>query len=353
MEQQPALQSTIPFQFDGKATEYFGIWIVNILLTIITIGIYTAWAKVRTNRYFYGKTLLNDSNFAYLADPIAILKGWLIAVAILILYSVIGNFIPIMELIFFLLLIIATPWLVIKSMRFRTRNSAWQNIRYAFNAKYGEAAFIFIGLGFFGVIVTLGTLMPYVQYRVKKFMIDNSSYGQTNFEFNASAKDFYMVYLFGMGLFALLIIGLVVAGAGIGFISQASAAEPQPMPPEFALAQAFIVPFILLFYLLIFAYFQSRIGNLTWSNVHIQGNQLQSSLRARDLAWIYFSNLVAIMISFGLLVPWAKVRTVRYRMNKLKLLAAGNLDQFVQAEQQKVSALGEEVGEVFDMDIGI
>ena len=56
MEQQPAIQSTIPFQFDGKATEYFGIWIVNILLTIITIGIYTAWAKVRTNRYFYGKT---------------------------------------------------------------------------------------------------------------------------------------------------------------------------------------------------------------------------------------------------------------------------------------------------------
>lgn len=124
MDQQPSTQTTIPFEFHGRAGEYFGIWIVNILLTIITIGIYTAWAKVRTNRYFYGKTILNNTNFAYLADPIAILKGWLIAVAILIIYSVVSSFIPPIELLFFLLLILATPFLVVKSMRFRNRNSA-------------------------------------------------------------------------------------------------------------------------------------------------------------------------------------------------------------------------------------
>ena len=30
--------------FTGKASEYFGIWIVNVLLTILTLGIYSAWA---------------------------------------------------------------------------------------------------------------------------------------------------------------------------------------------------------------------------------------------------------------------------------------------------------------------
>ena len=41
-------------EFRGKTGEFFGIWIVNVFLTIITLGIYSAWAKVRTNRYFYG-----------------------------------------------------------------------------------------------------------------------------------------------------------------------------------------------------------------------------------------------------------------------------------------------------------
>ena len=45
------------FSFTGNASEYFGIWIVNLLLSIVTFGIYTAWAKVRRLRYFYGNTL--------------------------------------------------------------------------------------------------------------------------------------------------------------------------------------------------------------------------------------------------------------------------------------------------------
>ena len=54
---------TEQIQFTGKAGEYFAIWIVNVALTILTLGIYSAWAKVRTNQYFYGNTFLADSAF--------------------------------------------------------------------------------------------------------------------------------------------------------------------------------------------------------------------------------------------------------------------------------------------------
>ena len=63
------------FQFDGNVTEYFKIWIVNVLLTIATLGIYSAWAKVRTESYFYGNTKVNGSSFRYTAEPLKILKG--------------------------------------------------------------------------------------------------------------------------------------------------------------------------------------------------------------------------------------------------------------------------------------
>ena len=77
--------------FTGSGGEYFKIWIVNILLTIITLGIYSAWAKVRTNQYFYGNTILDNASFQYLAKPLNILKGRIIAVTVLIVYSVIQN----------------------------------------------------------------------------------------------------------------------------------------------------------------------------------------------------------------------------------------------------------------------
>ena len=66
---------TVRFHFHGQGSEFFRIWIVNLVLTILTLGIYSAWAKVRTKRYFYGNTELAGDRFDYLASPIAILKS--------------------------------------------------------------------------------------------------------------------------------------------------------------------------------------------------------------------------------------------------------------------------------------
>ena len=57
----------LPFEFRGNGGEYFRIWIVNLLLTIVTLGIYSAWAKVRRLRYFYGNTYLDGHPFEFQA----------------------------------------------------------------------------------------------------------------------------------------------------------------------------------------------------------------------------------------------------------------------------------------------
>ena len=44
------------FTFTGKGEEYFRIWIVNVCATLLTFGIYSAWAKVRRLQYFYRHT---------------------------------------------------------------------------------------------------------------------------------------------------------------------------------------------------------------------------------------------------------------------------------------------------------
>ena len=104
--------------FTGSTRDYFGIWIVNVLLSIVTLGIYTAWAKVRWLRYFYGNTHIDGHSFEYHARPVQILIGRLIVVAALVIINVASQ----LTLFVWVLLIpylIALPWIFNKAIAFK------------------------------------------------------------------------------------------------------------------------------------------------------------------------------------------------------------------------------------------
>src|SRR3974390_2548730 len=88
----------VALQFTGSAGEYFRIWIVNLCLTVVTLGLYSPWAKVRRKRYFYGCTLLEGSAFDYSGNPVAMLKGRLIVLAILAIYSLSQQVLPLLSI---------------------------------------------------------------------------------------------------------------------------------------------------------------------------------------------------------------------------------------------------------------
>ena len=156
-----------PFEFEGSATEYFRIWIVNIILTILTIGIYSAWATVRNKRYFYVNTRLGDDPFDYLADPKRLLYGYLILVGFLACYNYLPTINPLLSLPVLVVGIIGFPWVIYKSRRFFCRNSAFRNVRYRFTGTLGEAYASYLGIPLL-VPFTLGLAQPYVFFRQKE-----------------------------------------------------------------------------------------------------------------------------------------------------------------------------------------
>src|SRR5271169_4981058 len=83
----PSPHQPEPLRFTGTGGEYFGIWIVNLLLTIVTLGIYSAWAKVRRLQYFYRHTTVAGSSFDFHGSPMRILIGRVIAFAMLLAYN--------------------------------------------------------------------------------------------------------------------------------------------------------------------------------------------------------------------------------------------------------------------------
>src|ERR1700690_2550158 len=128
--QATSAQEPQKIRFTGEGAEYFRIWIVNLLLSIVTLGIYSAWAKVRRLQYFYRHTELAGSSFDFHGSPIRILIGRLIALAMLIAYNVSVRLQSRMTLVVVLALAVVMPWLLRNSFRFRLYNTSWRGTRF-------------------------------------------------------------------------------------------------------------------------------------------------------------------------------------------------------------------------------
>jgi uncharacterized membrane protein YjgN (DUF898 family) len=340
-----------PMQFTGRGGEYFIIWIVNIALTLVTLGIYSAWAKVRTLRWFYGHTLLDDQAFSYLATPMQVLRGRLIALAALVTYYAASYFAPMLALALVLVFFVALPWIVVSSLRFHARQSAYRGLRFDFTGTVGEAARIYIGLQLL-ILPTLGLILPYIAYRQVRFVADHTVYGQTAARYQGSSKPFWGVYLL-----ALLLMLLPVAVIGQGFY-QMYQMHAAGLPKEMAgaAAGASIAGGVLLLYLMIpvvSAMIMARTANLLYNSTSLGQVGFVSRQRARDLIWIYLSNLVLIALTLGIFIPWAKVRLARYRARRLTVNGPQNLGEFTAGQQQGSTATGAELANLFDLNIAL
>ena len=326
--------SRVPFEFNGKGSEYFKIWLVNIILSVITLGIYSAWAKVRRKQYFYGNTTLLGSSFEYLADPVKILKGRLIVVGFFIFYSVLSSLLPLVSGIMSLVFILILPWLIVRSLVFNARNSALRNVRFGFKGSIMAAAKVFI-LWPLAATLTLGALFPYVYFRQKKFIVENTVYGRTAFVFTATAREYYRIYF---GALIPILIGISLIALGAFF-----------MPPVSVVV--FLV--FLVLYLYLFAYFSVKTTNLLFNTSSLSHHRFEAGLKTGAYMMLVLTNSLGIAVTLGLFFPFAKVRTVQYKLQHIALLASGNLAGFIDDEEQQVSAIGEEVGDFFDMDFGL
>ena len=63
------------------------------------------------------------------------------------------------------------------------------------------------------------------------------------------------------------------------------------------------------------------------------------------------SNFLAIVLTFGLATPWAQIRSIKYRTSKLAVAGTADLDAFVGDKKAEAKAFGEEIADMFDIDI--
>jgi len=350
----PAPAAATPPQylkFHASGSEYFRIWIVNLLLSIVTLGIYSAWAKVRRNQYFYSSTELAGSSFEYHGNPIAILKGRIVAAVVVGAYAFAGKVSPLLAVVMFVVMAAVIPWFIWRSLQFQLHNSAWRGIRFRFDGQLRDA-YINCLLRPLLNIVTLGLATPYIYQRLKAWQFNESRFGQARFATRASVGSFYKLF----GAFLLLgIVGAVVFGLLSALIVGANLAGRDPNALNLNLSLGGMIAFAV-FYLLILSMgplLIALVQNLVWNNASLDQHEFRSEIRSGRMLFIIVTNILGVICTLGLFLPFAQVRMMRYRIESLMMIPEGSLDEFVASASADVNAAGEGVSDFMDFDFSL
>jgi uncharacterized membrane protein YjgN (DUF898 family) len=349
IEAAPARADEHRFRFTGTTEEFFRIWIVNVALSILTLGVYSAWATVRTRRWFYAHTWVGDAPFDYRARPLPILIGRGIVFVVLIAYFLSDYFLADWSLLVLLGIFCLVPAMVVRGLRFRARYSAWRGANFQFLGNYRDAYLRYL-LAYLLLLPTLGLILPMIKAWQKEYVVRHHRFGGWWFKCKPLGSAFFGIYLVGIGLGIVLFIVFMVAMMMASFATLADGAEPSGIG-------LIAIPLVgLMFYvglLLIGVFISTRVTNTVYNNAELGPFTFSSRLSARHMAYLYITNTLAIVASLGLAIPWAKVRLARYRAECLTVLGPADFDRFLTQHADDELATGAEFADAFGVDIAL
>jgi uncharacterized membrane protein YjgN (DUF898 family) len=386
------------FKFEGSGTEYFKIWIVNILLTILTLGLYYPWAKVRNRRYFYANMTHGGSGFEYHATGQQLFVGYLIAMVLLITYIGVQKVSPMGSLIVLLVFFVAVPWIIWRSLKFNARMTSFSNVHFSFDGGLKSSyvnffvyPFLFflslyaypIALGFFagvgstpsglllsilGVVSIVFALYTFGLMKQKNFtyIVTGMRYGQGEFKSDYEVRPFIGMALMSILLFIgammaiMTVVGLAVAiTVGVENLSMVQASMANESQSQEAMAM--ILPYVMSIYIGVI--FASMIAMAYWVASHRKyvfeqatlDDQITfgSTLKSAPLAWVMVSNFLLLIMTLGFAYPWTKVRMAKLMVENTSVDVAEGLDAYMTQKRKEESSLGEQIGDAFDVDVGI
>ena len=195
-------------------------------------------------------------------------------------------------------------------------------------------------------ILLLIALIPFFDFINTRFFARNIRFGQASCRFRAKAKDYYDFYLPWLFITACLVIALLIQF--MGWLSDAKWIE--------ALSAGLKLPLIIgavLYFPFTRAYLGANRQNTLLNHLQVEGDhRFRSAVPVMPFMSLIVVNTIAVMVSFGMLNAWARIRTIRFLTSYVRLYPNGDLDTFVKTQMDESSSLGEEMADVFDLELG-
>ncbi len=403
-----------PINFTGDGGEYFRVWIVNVLLSIVTLGIYTPWARRRTVKYFYSHTEVADGPLEFTAKTRSMVVGFLLLAVIYAAINVAsetGH--DVVVGLAMLAGVALAPWLWAKAMRFRLGNTRWRGLRMQFSASWAEVyraswpVFALVGLwmalGFLlallapevadlaggaatgaaegakpkiptpeitapmGVLLFLGlagtfVLMTRLDYNYKVLMVRRTLIGDQAGRWHPGFGAFLRIALASLGVFllsALLVtLAMMLLGAlfgGVQVLMGGTGGSRAGM-----VIKAIVIGMVIGlagFFLAVspaLAYREARMFQLLWNGVGVSRiARFRTSLGTWAFVWLRIKNVLLTVITLGFYRPFARVNEYRMKAESTMLYLKGGVEPLVSqlTRQQEQGGFGDAVADALGLDL--
>ncbi|GAB4424132.1 MAG: hypothetical protein OHK0011_04490 [Turneriella sp.] len=287
--------------FSARGGEFFVLLVKNLFLTLITLGVYSFWARVNVQRYFYEHTNLAGGRFGWHATGkerfIAFLKASVIMAAIIGVNSLLVKLSPYLGMVLPIAIIILLPAIIVAQYRYRLARTSFNQIRFRFTGRAGNlAAIVFKGMLL--TILTFGFYGPWLAVNVRRYLYENTRIGASNLQYEGKGGDILLMYLVAI-LLTILTFGIY----------------------RF--------------------WFTAKIANYHTGHTRFQGALLKGDVDGGD---VFIANLVGQMLSFvtlGIYLPWYIVRLQKVMLEGISLTAEPDYTRMQAQVDSGANALAE------------
>lgn len=390
-----------PIEFTGSGGEYFRVWIVNVLLSIVTLGIYTPWARRRTAQYFYSHTHVAGSPLEFVAQQRKMVVGFLMMAALYLAYQIAAE--TGQELASTLLLFgfaALAPFLWGSAMRFRLSATRWRGVRLAFTASWREVykaswpvfafaaiwAVVFfamnvvsphppagvagdgppvvlpslnarvVSLGVLGLALSLLCVIR-LEYNFRSLLVLRARIGGQMGRWKPVYMDFVRVWLativfFILSMLAAALVFTLLTGGSLALFKPSRNAGVAAMIMFFIFVMLGTIMAIILVSLPVRAYREARMFQLVWNNVGVSHiARFKTNLRTGSFIWLRIRNALLTLITLGLYRPFAVASEYAAKVESVMLYVKGGTDQLVGELVKQQGAFGDAAADALGLDL--
>lgn len=345
--------------FNGNWREYAPIALSNLLLTIVTLGIYRFWATARTRRYLWSRTRFIDEPFEWAGTGLELFKGAVLIFFVLGIPLIAFNFLlqrlalegqtlaaGLLLIAFFLLIY----WLVgvaqFRALRYRLARTYWRGIRGGSEDPGMSYGWSSMWKNFVGT-AALGLFIPWSMASLWNERWSKMSFGPYHFTATGRVEGlmgrFLLCYaapfLGFIGAFILLMPVIATAGG-----------DPQGAGPGVAAGLA-VVGAMLLFYftfgLVVMAYYAKFFRQMVAAT---SLDQLTFEFTASTKDWIklILGDAALVIVTLGLGSIFLTYRHWTFMVRHLHAYGYVELENLTQSTTPELRE-GEGLLDAFDM----
>jgi len=390
-------------KFSGRGSEYFRVWIVNVLLSILTLGLYTPWARQRTARYFYDHTVVAGHPLEFTAPLRKMVFGFVIFALLYVAFKIAtetGQ--DTAASLFILAAALLAPYIWGSAMRFRLASTRWRGLQLHFAASWKDVylaswpifvmAAIWVAI-VFGLdalapelpavptrprraqafpglptmnaamwgLIALGAVLSVlciirVEFNYKSLLVLRGGIGSQRGRWKPVYSDFVRIWGATIAVF-IAGVALVLALA-VGVVLAAEAMQNELRALGGLLFFLIFLAVIAVFLALVVAsaparaYREARMFQLIWSNVGLsQIARFKCDLKPWAYVRLRLKNLLLTVLTLGLYRPFARVSEYRMKVDAVTLHVKGGLDQLVGQLVRQQDALGDALADAVGLDI--